>query len=101
MDDRFVSNPSFDSKRKMISRSQKGIFKPTPKYDLIALHASLNEPCDLKEALKHSCWVEAVHLEWEALDNNNIWKLVPRTSDMNVVGSKWVYKTKLRSDGSI
>uniref|UniRef100_A0A2N9HWT0 Reverse transcriptase Ty1/copia-type domain-containing protein n=1 Tax=Fagus sylvatica TaxID=28930 RepID=A0A2N9HWT0_FAGSY len=28
-------------------------------------------------------------------------KLVPRKDDMNVVGSRWVFKTKLKSDGSI
>ena len=39
--------------------------------------------------------------ELEALDRNNTWSLVPRTTDMNIVGSRWVFKTKIKSDGSV
>lgn len=36
-----------------------------------------------------------------ALDQNKTWGLVPRTYDMNVVGSKWIFKIKFKSDGSV
>uniref|UniRef100_A0A2N9HMZ2 Integrase catalytic domain-containing protein n=1 Tax=Fagus sylvatica TaxID=28930 RepID=A0A2N9HMZ2_FAGSY len=36
-----------------------------------------------------------------ALHQNKTWSLVPRQADMNIVGSRWVFKTKLKSDGSI
>lgn len=39
--------------------------------------------------------------EHGALASNNTWVLVPRKNDMNVVGSKWVFKTKLNVDGSV
>lgn len=39
--------------------------------------------------------------EYQALMRNNTWELVPYESHMNVVGSKWVFKTKLNSDGSL
>jgi len=39
--------------------------------------------------------------EITALASNNTWTLVPRRSDMNLVSSKWVFKIKTRSDGSI
>lgn len=42
--------------------------------------------------------LEAMHKELRALDNNNTCSLVLRTPSMNLVGSKWVYKTKLTSD---
>lgn len=38
--------------------------------------------------------------EFDALHENKTWKLVPRTINMNVVGSRWVFKTKLKLDCS-
>ena len=40
-------------------------------------------------------------LELTALAQNNTWTLVPPTSNQNIVGCKWVYKLKKKSDGSI
>ncbi|XP_031489634.1 uncharacterized protein LOC116257163 [Nymphaea colorata] len=44
-----------------------------------------------------------VHHEEEikALHDNNAWDLVPHSKDMHVIGSKWVFKTKLQSDGAV
>jgi hypothetical protein len=39
--------------------------------------------------------------ELAALYQNETWKLVPRTPKMNVIGSKWVFKSKLKPDGSL
>lgn len=39
--------------------------------------------------------------EFNALISNNTWDLVPFDKPKNVVGSKWVYKTKYNSDGSV
>ena len=43
----------------------------------------------------------AMHDELEALSANHNWDLVPQQPSMNIVGSKWIYKVKLRSDGSL
>ena len=39
--------------------------------------------------------------EYETLMRNSICILVPLTPDMNVISNKWVYMTKLNSDGSL
>lgn len=39
--------------------------------------------------------------EFDALIKNNTWTLVPTTVDMNIVGNKWVFRTKFHSYGSL
>ncbi|GKV46548.1 hypothetical protein SLEP1_g53521 [Rubroshorea leprosula] len=89
----------------MVTRSQKGILKPNPRYaNLHILHKISSipiEPKSVRSALKHQGWTIAMHEELEALAKNDTWDLVPRMKDMNVVGSKWVFKTKLHADGSL
>lgn len=59
------------------------------------------EPCGFKSAAKNPQWLFAKEAEMTALRSNNTWDLVPRPSQANVVGSKWVYHTKYHSGGSI
>ncbi|GKV09732.1 hypothetical protein SLEP1_g21188 [Rubroshorea leprosula] len=59
------------------------------------------EPKSVRLALKHQGWTIAMHEELEALAKNDTWDLVPRTKDMNVIGYKWVFKTKLHANGSL
>ncbi|OMO51543.1 hypothetical protein CCACVL1_29719 [Corchorus capsularis] len=56
------------------------------------------EPKSLKTALAHSGWHKAMQEELQALSKNHTWTLVPRQPSMNIIGSKWVYKTKLKAD---
>ena len=39
--------------------------------------------------------------EFDALTNNNTWTFVPSTIAPNVVGCKWIFSVKYKSDGSI
>ncbi|XP_031253478.1 uncharacterized protein LOC116111442 [Pistacia vera] len=61
----------------------------------------LPEPKTASEALQIPEWEAAMSDEFQALLRNNTWELVPHTSDMNVVGCKWVFKTKLKADGTL
>jgi hypothetical protein len=38
--------------------------------------------------------------EYEALLSNSTWDMVPRPSGANVVTDKWIFKYKLKADGS-
>jgi histone deacetylase 1/2 len=42
-----------------------------------------------------------MELEFQALLRNETWMLVPPHPGHNVIDSKWVFKTKWRSNGSI
>eukprot|EP00253_Pinus_taeda_P025598 PITA_25598 len=39
--------------------------------------------------------------ELEQIERNNIWELVPRPKDKNVIGTKWVFKNKLNENGEV
>ena len=39
--------------------------------------------------------------EIDALKYNHTWSLMPRQSDIKVIGNKWSYKIKRNFDGSI
>lgn len=61
----------------------------------LALQISLvTEPKTLKSAVRHPQWVAAMKDELHTLHQNNTWSLVPRPSDANIIGSKWVYRIK-------
>ncbi|GKA02886.1 retrovirus-related pol polyprotein from transposon RE1 [Tanacetum coccineum] len=93
----------------MITRGMTGISKPKHQANLafldnhkicFALFAA-TEPKGFKSATKNPKWMQAMHDEMIDLQQNGTWILVPRPSDTNVVGSKWVFHTKYHSDGSV
>lgn len=53
------------------------------------------------EACKHSEWRAAMDAEFTALMKNDTWSLVPAKPSINIVGSKWIFKSKHKSDGSL
>ena len=66
--------------------------------------AKVNEYIDTKcfeDAYKKLEWTNAMKEEIDALQKNDIWKLVPRVIGQKVIGCKWVYKTKFNSDGTL
>jgi hypothetical protein len=60
-----------------------------------------HEPLVFNDANRYVAWHSAMREEIQALCANRTWTLVPFHPFMNVVGSRWVYKIKRRSDGSI
>jgi hypothetical protein len=67
-------------------------------------HYTAVEPQTYDEAInsdESSKWREAMEREIDSLERNNTWKLVPKPKDRDIVGCKWVFKVKLKADGSI
>ncbi|KAG7578201.1 Integrase catalytic core [Arabidopsis thaliana x Arabidopsis arenosa] len=85
----------------MTTRSKAGIHKPNTRYVLLTTQKLNNEPKTLASAMKHPGWNEAVHEEINRVHMLSTWSLVPPSEDMNILSSKWVFKTKLKPDGSV
>jgi len=39
--------------------------------------------------------------EFEQIEKNDTWELVPRCHDKNIVGTKWIFKNKLNENGEV
>ncbi|GKE98841.1 retrovirus-related pol polyprotein from transposon RE1 [Tanacetum coccineum] len=100
---------SSTSSHPMTTRSKAGIFKHKHHADLASLtthplHVALlstTEPRGFKTAAKDPKWMEAMNEEFQALQQNQTWVLVPRPGFANIIGSKWVYRIKYNLDGTI
>ena len=63
-----------------------------------------NEPQTFKEAMKSSeaqYWKEEVNSEVESILNNHTWELVDLPPGNKPLGYKWIFKRKLKDDGTI
>jgi hypothetical protein len=39
--------------------------------------------------------------EFDQIEKNDTWELVPRPKNKNVIDTKWVFKNKLNEDGKV
>ena len=88
----------------MVTRTQDGTRRPRVLPSLVTSSSSSSlppEPRSFTEAVKHAPWRQAMLDEYQALLRNNTWSLVPLPPSTNLIGSKWVYKIKQKSDGSL
>ncbi|KAH9652499.1 hypothetical protein KPL70_027119 [Citrus sinensis] len=81
----------------MVTRSKFGIFKP--KVYITTL--TNKEPSTVPEALSDQNWHQAMRDEYEALLRNETWSLVPFSEAYKVVDSKWVFRIKQNTYGSV
>nr|CAN83340.1 hypothetical protein VITISV_021483 [Vitis vinifera] len=66
-----------------------------------AIRSDISELKTYRTTLKIPYWLKAMQEEIKTLNKNRTWDLVPRPPTTNIVGSKWVFKTKLKEDGTI
>jgi hypothetical protein len=59
------------------------------------------EPSCYKEASSQPIWRDAMMEEYQSIMKNDVWDIVPRPEGKFVVTSKWIYKIKHTTDGSI
>ncbi|RDY07817.1 hypothetical protein CR513_08025, partial [Mucuna pruriens] len=61
----------------------------------------IKTPTSVQEALKDVNWVQAIKEKMEALEKNSTWEIVDRPKDKRVVGCRWIYIVKCKSDGTL
>jgi hypothetical protein len=52
----------------------------------------------IDEALKDVDWVNAIHEELNNFKKNQVWELVERAKDHNVIRTKWIFRNKQDQD---
>ncbi|KAK1670275.1 hypothetical protein QYE76_058434 [Lolium multiflorum] len=90
--------------RQIITRRQAGkIIGPRPCLNLNVDIAGAPSPIpkSVRGALKDPNWLAAMTDEYGALLANDTWDLVLPPANANVVTSKWVFRHKLKPDGSL
>ncbi|KAL0458837.1 UNVERIFIED_CONTAM: Retrovirus-related Pol polyprotein from transposon RE1 [Sesamum latifolium] len=73
----------------------------TTYLSFVASLSILQEPRSFAEAIQHSEWRGAMQAEIHALEKNHTWTLTKLLAGKRAIGCKWVFKTKLRADGSV
>ena len=61
----------------------------------------MDVPKNIQEALTVPKWKEAVYEEMRALEKNGTWEKVVLPRGKALVGCKWVFTVKFKSDGSL
>lgn len=71
----------------------------TPFYSFFTNLNSTHIPSTYNQAIEQEYWRKVMEEELQALEENHTWDLVPRSPNMFVIGSKWVYNIKVRPNG--
>jgi hypothetical protein len=77
--------------------------RPNPFSSYTALMCNLldEEPTFFEEAMQKKEWADAMTEEYQSIVKNDVWEIVPRPKSKDVVSSKWLFKIKHATDGSI
>ncbi|GKV41799.1 hypothetical protein SLEP1_g49291 [Rubroshorea leprosula] len=62
---------------------------------------AISEPSSYEAAAKQDVWLQAMQEEIAMIEKNKTWYLTKKPQDKNVIGVKWVYRTKLNPNGSV
>jgi len=62
---------------------------------------SMIEPTKVDEALADDGWILAMQDELNQFKRNDVWDLVPKHEYKNIIGTKWVFRNKLKKYGEV
>jgi hypothetical protein len=84
------NNPVMDPDEEVLNTSRNSFDDKDPKFYRQAISGSNTD-----------LWHSAIEAERDPLRRNHTSDVVDRPTDRNIVDSKWVFKNKRRSDGSV
>ena len=59
------------------------------------------EPKKISEALQDADWIIAMEEELHQFERSKVWHLVRKPLNKTIIGTKWVFRTKLDEHGTI
>ncbi|GKA51089.1 retrovirus-related pol polyprotein from transposon TNT 1-94 [Tanacetum coccineum] len=68
-------------------------------YDSCQFALYVSDPTDYDEVAKNQVWQDAMLKEIEAIKKNLTWELADAPTYKNIVGLKWLFRTKYNADG--
>jgi hypothetical protein len=98
------SNNVIEGGRNRTQVSRIGMFDYRKDVGSALVFPLIEDPKSYSEAMsgpEHEDWFKAAQEEYDSLMLNKTWVLVKAPKGVNIVGSKWVMKKKIKSDGGI
>jgi len=91
------------SMENIIGLIQKGVStrRTVSNYCKHMAFVSQVEPESISESLKDESWIATMHEKLNQFTRNDLWTLVPRSDQMNIIGTKWIFRNKLDESGVI
>ncbi|GKG47350.1 retrovirus-related pol polyprotein from transposon TNT 1-94, partial [Tanacetum coccineum] len=68
---------------------------------MYALTVSTTEPRTIKEAMSDHSWIESMQDELHQFQRLDVWELVPRPADSNIITIKWLWKNKTNAENTV
>jgi hypothetical protein len=62
---------------------------------------SLIKPTSVDEALLDDGWITVMQEDLNQLQRNDVWDMVARLDQKNIIGTNWVFKNKLSEQGEV
>ncbi|GJY21864.1 retrovirus-related pol polyprotein from transposon TNT 1-94 [Tanacetum coccineum] len=59
------------------------------------------KPKNVNKALGDESWIVAMQEKLNQFIANNVWELIPQHRNMTIIGTKWVFRTKLDENGIV
>ncbi|KAJ9542459.1 hypothetical protein OSB04_028965 [Centaurea solstitialis] len=85
----------------MTTRSRTGSLKPKQIFNLSVTSDISLIPRSAAQAMCDPHWRAAMDAETAAIISNYTWDLVPKPSDANIVGNRWLFRHKFDSNGRL
>jgi len=86
------------------SRLRNRVIQPTSEVAnqvSYSCYLAQTEPMKIDEALQDEGWVSAMHEELHQFTRNDVWTLVPRPAEQNIIGTKWIFQNKTDEHGTV